>query len=64
MCLKENSASTLDGDQTLEFKGAPSGAREAVGCFLRRTTVTGIPMQISQAVDVLRKFFEPMLRLR
>ena len=32
--------------------------------FLRRNGLTGIPERFSEAVAVLRKFFEPVLRLR
>jgi hypothetical protein len=32
--------------------------------FLRRNSLTGIPEQFSEVVAVLRKFFEPVLRLR
>ena len=32
--------------------------------FLRRNGLTGLPERFSEAVDVLRTFFEPVLRLR
>ena len=32
--------------------------------FLRRNGLTGLPERFSEAVDVLRTFFEPVLRFR